>query len=158
MRKKNSKSHKNRSPCLSLKWVYKSTLKFQFPESRQKCILGSDMKLFGSHMILSRSDMILLGSSVQEILVLLVVVLINFGVKNQVPQISFKNFVWDLISFLNLRSDMNLFRSDLFGLYLILFGSSLKFQDPSVMLVDGLINFGVTNRVPQVFFKLATGI
>ena len=34
----NSKSHKNRCPCLSLKWVSKSTLKFQFQESWQKCI------------------------------------------------------------------------------------------------------------------------
>ena len=25
------------------------------------------------------------------------------------------------------------------------------------MLVAGLINFGVTNQVPQVFFQLATG-
>ena len=31
-----SKSHKNRCPCLSLKWVSKSSLNFQFRESRQK--------------------------------------------------------------------------------------------------------------------------
>ena len=29
-RKKSLQSHKNRSPCLSLKWVSKSTLKFKF--------------------------------------------------------------------------------------------------------------------------------
>ena len=33
-----SKSHKNRCPCLSLKWVSKSTFKTQFLESKQKCI------------------------------------------------------------------------------------------------------------------------
>ena len=47
---------------------------------------------------------------------------------------------------------MNLFGSDL-----ILFGSSFKFQDPSFMLVIGLVNFGVTNQVPQVSFKLIAG-
>ena len=36
-----SKSHKNRCPCLSLKWVSKSTLKFQFRESWKKCIFLS---------------------------------------------------------------------------------------------------------------------
>ena len=54
---------------------------------------------------------------------------------------------------------MNLFGSDmiLFGYDMILFGSIFKFQEPSVMLVAGLINFGVTNQVPQVFFKVAAG-
>ena len=37
----NSKSRKNRWPCLSLKRVSKSTLKFQLRESRQKCIFSS---------------------------------------------------------------------------------------------------------------------
>ena len=46
--------------------------------------LGSDMDFIGSEMILFGTDMILLGSRVQYILVLLVVVLINFGVKKQV--------------------------------------------------------------------------
>ena len=41
-----------------------------------------------------------------------------------------------------------------FGSDLILFGSSFKFQEPLVMLVAGVINFGVTNQVPQVSFKL----
>ena len=47
--------------------------------------LGSDMILFGS-------DMILFGSSFkfQELSVMLVAALINFGVKNQVCQASFK--------------------------------------------------------------------
>ena len=45
----------------------------------------------------------------------------------------------------------------LFGYDMTLFGLNFKFQDPSVMLVAGLINFGVTNQVPQVFFKFAIG-
>ena len=51
------------------------------------------MKLFGP-------DIILFGSifKFQELSVMLVVVLINFGVKNQVPKISFKIFVGDLMS------------------------------------------------------------
>ena len=50
-------------------------------------ILGSDMNLFGSDIILLGFFMILFGSSFksQEISVILVAVLINFGVKNQVP-------------------------------------------------------------------------
>ena len=40
------------------------------------------------------------------------------------------------------------------GSDMILFGSGFKFQYPSVMLVAGLINSGVINQVPQVFFKL----
>ena len=53
--------------------------------------LGSDMKFIGSDMIFFGYDMILLGSIfwVHEPSVLLVV-LINFGVKKQVPQVSFK--------------------------------------------------------------------
>ena len=35
------KSHKNRCPCLSLKWVSKSTLKFQYRESRKNCIFST---------------------------------------------------------------------------------------------------------------------
>ena len=38
------------------------------------------------------SELILLGSMVQELLVPLVTVLISFGVKKQVPKISFKGF------------------------------------------------------------------
>ena len=45
--------------------------------------------------------------------------------------------------------DMNLF-----GYYMILFGSIFKFQEPLVMLVDVLINFGVKNQLPQVSFKI----
>ena len=54
--------------------------------------LGYDMKLFGY-------DMILFGSvfKFQEIPVMLVAVLIDFGVKNQVPQGSFKIVVGDLM-------------------------------------------------------------
>ena len=35
-----------------------------------------------------------------------------------------------------------------------LFGSNFKFQEPSVMLVVVLINFGVKNQVTQVSFKI----
>ena len=35
-----------------------------------------------------------------------------------------------------------------------LFGSNFMFQDPPVMLVDVLINFGVKNQVSQVSFKI----
>ena len=63
------------------------------------------MEVFGSNMILFRSDMILIGSifQVHELLVLFVAVLINLGVKEQVLQISFKIVVGDLISFHTLR-------------------------------------------------------
>ena len=56
-------------------------------------IIGSDMNLFGS-------DMILFGLcfKFQEILVMLVAALINFGVKNQVPQFSFEVVAGDLMS------------------------------------------------------------
>ena len=59
-----------------------------------------------------------------------------------------------------LGHDMNLFGSDmiLFGSDMILFGFIFKFQEPLVMLVAGLINFGVTNQVPQVSFKIVAGI
>ena len=52
---------------------------------------------------------------------------------------------------------MKIFGYDIFESYLILFGSSFKFPKPPVMLVAGLINFGVTNQVPQVSFKLVVG-
>ena len=104
------------------------------------------MKLFRYDLI---SDMILFGSifKFQELSIMLVSVLINFGVKNQVPQVSFKVVVGDLISFLTLGSDMILFLSDLFGSDMILFGSVFKFQELSVMLLAALINFGVKNQV-----------
>ena len=55
--------------------------------------LRSDMNLFGS-------DMKLFGSifKFQELLVMHVAVFINFGVKNQVSQVSFKIVVGDLMS------------------------------------------------------------
>ena len=54
--------------------------------------LGSDMDFIGSDMFLFGSDMILLGSifQFQGLPVLLGAGLINFGVKNQVPKVSFK--------------------------------------------------------------------
>ena len=88
---------------------------------------------------------------------MLVVALINFGVKKQVQQISFKIVVGDLISFLTLGSDMKLFGYDLLGYDMILFVSFFKFQELSVMLVVALINFGVKNQVPQVSFKVVVG-
>ena len=61
--------------------------------------LGSDMEFIGSDMILFGYDLILLGSSFQfqELPVLLVAGLINFGVKNQVPQFPFEVVVGDLM-------------------------------------------------------------
>ena len=61
--------------------------------------LGSYMNLFGSYMILFGYYMILFGSifKFQELPIMLVVVLINFGVKNQVSQVSFKIVARDLI-------------------------------------------------------------
>ena len=56
-----------------------------------------------------------------------------------------------------LGSEYNLFVSDmiLFGSDMVLFYSIFKFQDPSVMLVAGFINFGVTNQALQVSFNFA---
>ena len=61
--------------------------------------LGYDMNLFGYDMILFESDMISFGLifKFQELPVMLVAVLINFGVKNQVPQVSFKLVAGDLM-------------------------------------------------------------
>ena len=121
--------------------------------------LGYDRKLFEYDIILFLYYLKLFGSGFkfQDLSVMLEVALINFGVKNQVPQVSFKIVVGDLISFLTLGSDMNRFGPNLFGSNMILFGSIFKFQERSVMLVVDLINFGVTNQVPQVFFKLVPG-
>ena len=113
------------------------------------------MNFIGSDMILFGFDLILLGSifQVHEPSVLLVAVLINLGVKKQIPQVSFKIVVGDLISFNTFGSDMELFGSDmiLFRSDLILFGSNFRFQELSVMLVAALTNFGVKNQVPQFF-------
>ena len=55
--------------------------------------LGYDMNLFGS-------DMMLIGLSFkfENLPVMLVSILINFGVKNQVPKVSFKIVVGNLMS------------------------------------------------------------
>ena len=45
---------------------------------------------------------------------MLLAALINFGVTNQVPQVSFKIVVGDLISLHSFGYDMNLFGYDLF--------------------------------------------
>ena len=94
------------------------------------CIYHLDGAHLGSDMILFGSDQILLGSKVQEISVLLVAVLINFGVKNQVLQVSLKIVDVDLMSFHTFGSDMNLFGYDmiLFGYDMILFGSNFTFS------------------------------
>ena len=82
---------------------------------------------FGSDMILFGSDLILLGSifQVHELSVLLAAVLINFGVKKQVPQVSFKTAAGDLISFHSFGSDMKLFGYDMI---LFLFDMIFFFQ------------------------------
>ena len=51
-----------------------------------------DMEFIGYDMILFGYDIILLHYRVQYISIFLVFVLINFGVKKQVPKISFKGF------------------------------------------------------------------
>ena len=141
---------KKQVPQVSLKIVVGDLISFH--------TFGSDMELFGSDMILFGYYLILLGSifQVHDISVLLVAVLVNFGVKKQVPQVSFKIVVGDLISFHTFGYDMNIFGSNMifFESYLILFGSGFNVQELSVMLVASLINFGVMNQVPQVFFKL----
>ena len=46
---------------------------------------------------------------------------------------------------------------NLFGYDMTLFVSNFKFQEPLVILVVVLINFGVKNQVPQVSFKIVVG-
>ena len=60
------------------------------------------MNLFGSDMFLFGPNLILIGSifKFQELPVMLVAILINFGVKNQVPKVSFEIVVGDLMSVL----------------------------------------------------------
>ena len=62
--------------------------------------LRYDMKLFVFDMILFGSNIILLGSIFQfhELPMFLVAGLINFGVKNQVPKVSFKITARELMS------------------------------------------------------------
>ena len=62
--------------------------------------LVSDMKLFGYYMILFGYNMIFFcsGFNFQEISVMIVALLINFGVKNQVPQFSFEVTAGDLMT------------------------------------------------------------
>ena len=43
------------------------------------------------------------------------------------------------------------------GSDMTLFGSNFKFQEPPVMLVFVLINFGVKNQAPQVSFNFVAG-
>ena len=93
---------------------------------------------------------------IHNLSLLFVVVLIN-GVKKQVPQVSYKNAVGDLIWFHSFGSVMNLFRSDLIS-DLILFGSNFKIQELSVMVVAALTNSGVKNQVPNFSSKLLLGI
>ena len=85
-------------------------------------------------MIIFGSDLILLGSRVQEISAPLVAVLINFGVKKQVPKIFFKGFEEgeNYASTSSVEhtpgSDMEFIGSDmiLFGSDLILLGSRVQ--------------------------------
>ena len=74
-------------------------------------LFGSDITLFG------------LVFKFQDPLDMLVAFLINFGVKNQVPQVSFKIDAVDLMSFNTFGYDMKLFGYDM-----ILFGSIFKFR------------------------------
>ena len=76
---------------------------------------------------------------------MLVASLINFGVTNQVPQVSFKIVAGDLISLHSFGSDMNLFGYDLFS-YLIICGSGFNIQELTIFLVTCFNNFGLTNQ------------
>ena len=61
----------------------------------------SDMEFIRYDMILFGYNLILLGSRVQDLSAMLVAILINFGVKNQLPKISFKISARDLMSVLS---------------------------------------------------------
>ena len=80
---------------------------------------------------------------------MLVVVLINFGVNNQVLQVSFKIVVEDWLLLQIFGYDMNLFIYDLFY-NMIIFGSVFNIQELTLLLVTGFINFGATNQAPHV--------
>ena len=82
---------KNQVPQVSFKIVAKDLISFH--------TFGCDMELFGHEMILFESDIILfcLNFKFQELPTMLVVVLINYGVKKQVPQVSFKLVIGDLM-------------------------------------------------------------
>ena len=108
-------------------------------------------------MILFRYDLIFLGLiyQIHNHSTLLVAVLIN-NVKKQVPQVSYKTVVGDLIPFHSFGSVLNLFRYYL--LYdMIWFGSYFKIQKHSFMLIAALTNSGVKNQVPHFLFKTADG-
>ena len=91
-------------------------------------LFESDIKLIGFDMILFRYDMIflILIFQIHNLSILLLAVLIN-NVKKQVPQVSYKTVVGDLISFHSFGSVVNLFISDLIS-DMILFGSFFKIQ------------------------------
>ena len=94
-------------------------------------LFGYDMKLFGYDMILFGYDMILLGSRVQYISVLLVSVLINFGVKKQVPKISFKIFAKDLMPVFSHE-----FADIIFCKYLYILEITSDFRSDPFTLID----------------------
>ena len=78
------------------------------------------MNIFGLNLFYYRL-IFGLGFNIQELTIFLVIGFINFGVTNQVPQVSFKIAAGDLISLHSFGSDMNLFGSDLFS-NMIIFG------------------------------------
>ena len=71
----------------------------------------------------------------------------NFGVTNQVVQVSSKFTTGDLMLFSSYEVAVIVFCD------LIICGSSFKIQEISVLLVTGFINFGVTNQAPRVSFN-----
>ena len=91
--------------------------------------LGSDMNLFGTKLIYM--IIFVSGFKFQEISVMLVAALINFGLKKQVPQVSFKIVAGDLISLQSLGSDMKIFGYNLFS-DLIIFFLGFKIQELTV--------------------------
>ena len=76
--------------------------------------------------------------------------------KKQLPRVSFETTAGDLISFHSFGFVVNLFISDLIS-DLILFGSNIKIQEISVMLVAALTSSGVKNQVQHFLFKTADG-
>ena len=95
-------------PSVLLVDVLINDVKKQVPQASFKTVdgdlisfqtFGSDMKLFGSHMILFRSYLLLFCSKfkIQELSVMVVAALTNFGVKNQVPQFFLKIVAGDLV-------------------------------------------------------------
>ena len=85
------------------------------------------MNQFGSDLF---SDLIIFGSffNIQELPFMLVAIVINFGVKNQVPQVSFKIVVGDLMSILSREFTNIVFCGSLFNFEAIAYYGAQEFS------------------------------